>query len=201
MRRVTALFASAAIVLGLTSAAAIAQPQNDTVDTSLPTQLPREAVPHHYSLTVTPNPDQLSFDGSVAIDLQILKPTRTLTLNAADLSFKKAAITPAGNGSIAASTKIDADAQTATLDFGRTLQPGAYRLDIDYSGKINTQANGLFALDYKNKEGRDERALFTQFEASDARRFLPSWDEPDYKATFDLTTRIPSSWTAVSNMP
>jgi len=201
MRRVTALFASAAIVLGLTSAAAIAQPQNDTVDTSLPTQLPREAVPHHYSLTVTPNPDQLSFDGSVAIDLQILKPTRTLTLNAADLSFKKTAIMPAGKGSIAASTKIDADAQTATFDFGRTLQPGAYRLGIDYSGRINTQANGLFALDYKNKEGRDARALFTQFEASDARRFLPSWDEPDYKATFDLTARIPSSWTAVSNMP
>jgi aminopeptidase N len=201
MRRVTALFASAAIVLGLTSATAIAQPQKDTVDTSLPTQLPREAVPHHYSLTVTPNADNLSFDGSVTIEVEVLKPTRTLTLNAADLSFKKAEISPAGKGSIAASAKADAETQTVTFDFGRMLQPGAYRLAIDYSGKINTQANGLFALDYKNKEGRDARALFTQFEASDARRFLPSWDEPDYKATFDLTARVPSAWTAVSNMP
>jgi aminopeptidase N len=201
MRRVTALFASAAIILGLTSATAIAQPQKDTVDTSLPTQLPREAVPHHYSLTVTPHAENLSFDGSVAIDVQLLKTTRTLTLNAADLTFKKAMITPAGKDSVAASTKTDADAQTVTFDFGRPLQPGAYRLDIDYSGKINTQANGLFALDYKNKEGKDARALFTQFEAADARRFLPSWDEPDYKATFALNARVPSWWTAVSNMP
>jgi len=201
MRRVTALFASAAIALSFTSAAAIAQPQKDTIDTSLPTQLPREAVPNHYSLTVTPHADRLTFDGSVAIDVQVLKATRTLTLNAADLTFKKATITPAGRGSFAATTKTDADAQTVTFDFGRTIEPGAYRLDVDYSGKINTQANGLFALDYKNKEGRDARALFTQFEASDARRFLPSWDEPDYKATFLLTARVPSAWTAVSNMP
>src|SRR5439155_18797397 len=45
------------------------------------------------------------------------------------------------------------------------------------------------------------RSLFTQFEAPDARRFMPSWDEPDYKATFDLTARIPADKMAVSNMP
>jgi aminopeptidase N len=100
-----------------------------------------------------------------------------------------------------ARVRSDADAQTATLDFGRELKPGAYRLDIAYSGKINTQANGLFALDYKNKEGADARALFTQFEAADARRFVPSWDEPDYRASFDLTARVPSAQMAVSNMP
>jgi len=99
MRRVTALFASVAITLALTSATATAQPQKDTIDTSLPTQLPREAVPHHYSITVTPRADKLSFDGSVAIDIQVLKATRTLTLNAADLTFDKATITPAGRGS------------------------------------------------------------------------------------------------------
>ncbi len=81
------------------------------------------------------------------------------------------------------------------------LRTGAYRLDIRYSGKINTQANGLFALDYKNKEGKDARSLFTQFEAADARRFVPSWDEPDYKATWDLTARVPANEMAVSNMP
>ncbi|MFL6733312.1 MAG: M1 family metallopeptidase, partial [Sphingomicrobium sp.] len=91
--------------------------------------------------------------------------------------------------------------QTATFDFGRTIAPGTYRLNIAYSGKINTQANGIFALDYKNVEGKDARALFTQFEAADARRFVPSWDEPDYKATFDLKARVPAGQMAVSNMP
>ena len=97
--------------------------------------------------------------------------------------------------------KVDADAQTVTLDFGKPLAPGNYRLAIAYAGVINQQANGLFALDYTNNEGQAKRALFTQFEAPDARRFVPSWDEPSYKATFDLTAIVPTGELAVSNMP
>jgi aminopeptidase N len=96
---------------------------------------------------------------------------------------------------------LDRKAQTATIAFPRTLPVGSYRLTLVYSGKINTQANGLFALDYKNKEGKEARSLFTQFEAADARRFIPSWDEPDYKATFDLIARVPVNEMAVGNMP
>src|SRR6185503_13362883 len=96
---------------------------------------------------------------------------------------------------------VDQPAQTATVTFPSVIQPGNYRLLLTYSGKINTQANGLFALDYKNKEGKDARSLFTQFEAADARRFVPSWDEPDYKATWDLTARVPANTMAVGNMP
>jgi aminopeptidase N len=201
MRRVTALFASAAIALFLTSTTATAQGQRDTVDTSLPTQLPREAVPSHYAITVTPHADKLSFDGTVSIDLKVLRTTNSLTLNAADIAIRSARLTGAGTQMAPSGVKIDEDAQTAKLTFGRPIAPGDYKLSIAYTGKINTQANGLFALDYKNKEGKGARALFTQFEAADARRFVPSWDEPDYKATFDLTARVPSAWMAVSNMP
>ena len=81
------------------------------------------------------------------------------------------------------------------------MRPATIALDIAYSGKINTQANGLFALDYTDVDGKPARALFTQFEAADARRFVPSWDEPDYKATFDLTARVPANQMAVGNMP
>ncbi|HEY1139408.1 MAG TPA: M1 family metallopeptidase, partial [Lysobacter sp.] len=63
-----------------------------------------------------------------------------------------------------------------------------------------TQANGLFAIDYENKDGK-QRALYTQFENSDARKFVPSWDEPNYKATFSLTATVPAKQLAVSNMP
>ena len=109
---------------------------------------------------------------------------------------------PAGSGApLSAKISLDGEAQTATLTFPRTLEPGAYHLAITYSGVIHTQANGLFALDYKNAEGKDARSLFTQFEAADARRFFPGWDEPDYKATFDLTARVPAKLMAVSNMP
>ena len=175
--------------------------QFDTVDASVPTQLPRTAVPHHYAIAVTPHAERLAFDGTVAIDLEIVKPTSVLVLNAADLRFSKAVLSAPGKPPIDARISTDAAAQTVSFDLGRSLAPGRYRLDVAYSGKINTQANGLFALDYKNIEGKDARALFTQFEAADARRFIPSWDEPDYKATFDLTARVPASEMAVSNMP
>ena len=198
MKIISALLASAALAAAMPVAA---QQHVDTVDTSLPTQLPRTAVPHHYAITVTPNADKLTFDGRVAIHLEVTKATRELTLSAADLSFAKASLSSKGGSPLAAKISTDADAQTATFAFPRQLAPGTYTLTIDYSGEIHTQANGLFALDYKTIEGKDARALFTQFEAADARRFVPSWDEPDYKATFDLTARIPANQMAVSNMP
>ena len=201
MKFAAALFASAALALVAPAAlAAQSATPRDTVDPSLPTQLPRTAIPHHYSLTVTPHADRLTFDGTVAIDLNVVQPTDTLVLNAVDMSFGRATL--AGpSGALPATATMDAATQTASLHFGRTLQPGAYRLTIDYTGKINQQANGLFALDYKNPAGAQKRALFTQFEPSDARRFVPSWDEPDYKATWQVSAVVPAGDMAVNNMP
>src|SRR6202042_2854932 len=68
-------------------------------------------------------------------------------------------------------------------------------------GRIYLQASGLFALEYDAAGHKHRRALFTQFENSDARRFVPCWDEPDRKATFALTTTLPADQMAVSNMP
>ena len=201
MKSVAALLASAALAFTASTHAAPVQ-HVDTVDPTLPTQLPRTAIPHHYAISVAPHADRLTFDAHVGIDLDVIKPTRQLVLNAAELKLSSATLRPSKGGApVTAKISLDAEAQTATLAFPRTLTPGAYQLAIAYSGVIHTQANGLFALDYKNKEGKDARALFTQFEAADARRFFPGWDEPDYKATFDLTARVPANTMAVGNMP
>ena len=201
MKFAAAFLASVALAT-LVPASAFAQAHADTVDPRVPTQLPRTAIPHHYALSVTPNAQQLTFDGKVAIDVEVIKATQTLVLNAADLRIASATLEPAGGGAAqTARITLDAKAQTATLAFPKAIATGSYRLTIAYSGKINTQANGLFALDYKNKEGKDARSLFTQFEPADARRFVPSWDEPDYKATWDLTAIVPANQMAVSNMP
>jgi len=202
MKSAFVLLASAAFVCAAPlTTAAIAQPQADTIDTTVPTQLPRTAIPHHYALTITPHADKLSFDGTVEIDLEVVKPTNQLVLNAADINFESARLTSGGRGNVPAKVSTDAAAQTATLTFPRTLTPGNYHLVVAYTGKINTQANGLFALDYKDVDGKAARSLFTQFEAADARRFVPSWDEPDYKAKWDLTVRVPARLMAVGNMP
>lgn len=87
-----------------------------------------------------------------------------------------AAATAAG----AAKISYDAARQTATLAFLAPIKAGAHVLVIDYSGKINQHATGLFSLDYDAADVR-KSALFTQFENSDARRFLPSRDEPARK--------------------
>ena len=200
MKFVAALLAS--VALASTPLVAAAPRQADTVDPTLPTQLPRTAIPRHYAISVTPHAERLSFDGDVAIDLEVVKPTAELVLNAADLELASATLRPQNGGAaLPARISLDPKGETATLTFARTVAPGAYRLAIRYSGQIHTQANGLFALDYKNPAGAERRAIFTQFEPADARRFFPGWDEPDYKATFDLAARVPAGEMAVSNMP
>ncbi len=165
------------------------------------TQLPRGAAPSHYAIEVAPNAANLKFTSKVTIDLNVAQTMPVLVLNAADLSISSVTLTPAKGKAVTGSAKIDANAQTVTLDFGRPVQPGSYQLDIAYAGVINTQANGMFALDYKDGAGAAKRALFTQFEAPDARRFVPSFDEPSYKATYDLSAIVPTGQLAVSNMP
>jgi aminopeptidase N len=166
------------------------------------TQLPRTAVPTHYAVSLTPDAAHSTFSASVTIALDIKQATDSLTLNAADLKFSSAAISAGpGQPALAASKiSVDADKQTATFQFDKPLAKGSYQLKLDYTGVIGTQASGLFSLDYQNG-GEKKRALYTQFENSDARRVIPSWDEPFYKATFALEATVPAGQMAVSNMP
>lgn len=200
MKKRYAFAASVALLALAPVSQSIAAPAK-VVQTEVPSQLPRNAAPLHYSITVTPNAEKLSFDGNVLIEFVLNEASDSVTLNAADIAIRKVTVAKGRAAAMVATSSIDAAAQTATIGFGRKLAAGRYTLNIEYSGKILQQANGLFALDYKNPEGVEKRALFTQFEAPDARRFVPSWDEPNYKATFDLTATVPAEQMAVSNMP
>ncbi|MBS0213274.1 MAG: M1 family metallopeptidase [Proteobacteria bacterium] len=173
-----------------------------TAANSVTTQLPRSVRPTHYDIHVVPDAKNLRFAGHVAIDIEVLQATDRIVLNALDMTFPNAQLQSAdGAAALAAPTvSVDHDVQTATFAFARAIAPGSYRLVLDYTGRIGTQANGLFAIDYDSKAGK-QRALYTQFENSDARRFMPSWDEPAYKATFTLSADVPAGQMAVSNMP
>ncbi|WP_426172927.1 M1 family metallopeptidase [Massilia sp. TWR1-2-2] len=165
------------------------------------TQLPRSARPAHYDVSITPDAARSTFEAKVTITLDVLTPTDSITLNAADLAFRRVTLAAgAGGAPMTATTSVDADAQTATFRFARPIAPGRYRLALDYTGLIGQQAVGLFSLDYDSADGK-KRALYTQFENSDARRMIPSWDEPAYKASFTLEAAIPAGQMAVSNMP
>jgi len=203
MRRT--LVTAVALALASLSAASTAAPAAPTAPMSradTTTQLPRNVVPTHYDVAITPDIGKLTLAGKATITVQVLEATPSITLNALDMAFTSASLTPAQGkgGALKPRVAVDNAAQTATFTFDKPLAPGAYRLALEYTGKIGTQANGLFAIDYDTRAG-NKRALFTQFENSDARRMIPSWDEPAHKATFTLQATVPTGQMAVSNMP
>jgi aminopeptidase N len=160
-------------------------------------RLPVGVKPIHYDIRVNPDARKLSFTGSGTILIKVSAPTPTITLNAADLSIDKALL----NGVAASAIKLDPKAQTVTLSFAKPVTAGEHKLSFDWKGKIYQSAAGLFSIDYKTVDGADARMLATQFEAPDARRFAPMFDEPGMKATFTLTALSPKGQTAYSNMP
>ena len=203
MRRLLSSTAAAVLLLaavGVTDGALAASKTPGATAQTVTTQLPRTVVPSHYDVAFTPDAANLTFTGSVRITVEVLEPTKTIVLQAHELTFAKASIKGSGKGAGAATIAVDEKAQTASFTFAKPVTKGRHVLSIDYAGKINTQATGLFALDYETDAGK-KRALYTQFQAPDARRFVPSWDEPFYKATFSLTATVPTGQMAISNMP
>ncbi len=194
------LIVAIALALAAGPVAAFAQEVAAPPVANATTQLPRGVVPSHYAIEVTPHADKLAFDGKARIDLDVAEATDRIVLQAIDMSFANSRLVAADGSSMPARVVVDADAQTAAFVFDKPLAPGGYVLSTDYSGVIGTQANGLFALDYQTDAGK-KRALFTQFENSDARRFMPCWDEPDFKASFDLAVNAPAGDMVVGNMP
>ncbi|MGJ0238916.1 M1 family metallopeptidase [Novosphingobium fluoreni] len=207
MRSLPRTFATISAIAALAAAwptlAAPAASAAAPLDQSIPSDLPRTARPSHYQIEVTPNATDLTFAGKARIDLQVFTQTSSLTVHGNGLKVASAQLIAAKGGkSLPLTVAADDPSQTLRFDSASPIAPGAYRLDITYSGTIGTQPSGLFALNYPDKRtGKDTRALFTQFEAPDARRFVPSFDEPSYKATFDLSAIVPANLMAVSNMP
>ena len=197
-----ALVSAIALALASLSVAAVAADTPAPAAQQATTQLPRNVRPSHYDVDIFPHAATLGFEGKVSVALEVLEPTSAITLNAVDMAFTRVRLLTRQGKPVSDPPKItvDAAAQTATFTFAQPVKPGEYTLAMEYSGKIGTQANGLFAIDYDTKAGR-KRALYTQFENSDARKLVPSWDEPAYKATFTLSATVPAGDMAVSNMP
>jgi aminopeptidase N len=153
-------------------------------------------VPEHYDLFVRPAPDQLRFDGTVRIRIDVRAPTCEIVLNAVELQLQHAVL----DAHQIADIIVNQNEQTATLRFNNAIERGIHALSIDYGGKIYQSAQGLFVSEYDTPQGR-RRLLVTQFEAGDARRFVPCWDEPARKATFTLAVAASKDEMVVSNMP
>jgi hypothetical protein len=153
-------------------------------------------VPTRYQLTVTPDAPTLTLSGEVRIDIEVAEPTNVIAINALELTFDDVTLDGGGQPDVA----FDQTAQTARLTFPEPVTAGRHSLAITYRGKIYRTAQALFAYDYPSDHGT-ERILATQFEIAEARRFVPSFDQPDMKAVWEIAAVVPQDRSAVSNMP
>jgi aminopeptidase N len=180
----------------LTATSALAEKPFDFM--AAPGKLPKTVVPAAYRLDLVTDIDKLTFTGVEEIDITVAKPTDTITLNAHDLAIASVALK--GEDGAKATVTLDEKAQTATFTFPHPLAAGSHTLSVAYSGPITAQPAGLYYNDY-DVNGVHKRMLVTQFEATDARRMFPGWDEPAFKATYTLSVTVPQSFRAISNTP
>ena len=165
-----------------------------------PGKLPKEVVPTEYSIRIVPDIDKLMFTGTETVKLSVHSSVHQLVLNALELAITRASVD--GKALPQSAIKIDEKAELLTLELPSELSAGDHTLALTFSGKINQQGQGLFYMRYQEQgTGVKKIALGTQFEATDARRLFPCWDEPSFRARFQLTAVVPENWLAVSNMP
>ncbi|HXG52878.1 MAG TPA: M1 family metallopeptidase [candidate division Zixibacteria bacterium] len=164
-----------------------------------PYRLPATATPERYELRLTPDLKARRFAGEVKISLVVREPTPTVTLNAAELELGEVAIAGPEGRTLAGRTALDAENEQATLEFPETLQPGRWELRIGFRGTLNDKLHGFYHSTYRDEQGREKSLACTQFESTDARRAFPCWDEPAFKAVFQVTLVIDEGLTAISN--
>ena len=156
-------------------------------------RLPDTVAPESYDLKFTPDLTKATFAGDETIHVKVLKPTSTITLNAAELEFQDVSVT-SGRATQKATVNLDATKEQATLAVGKELSAGPAEVHIVFTGILNDKLRGF----YLSKSDRRSYAV-TQFEATDARRAFPCFDEPGFKAVFSITLVVDKGDMAISN--
>ncbi len=160
-----------------------------------PLRLGNAVLPTKYTLDLTLVPELDDYSGKIVIDLDVRYPVGELWLNATDLTIDQASLTTVG-------WSIDGKAEPGANDVVGIVLPsgvpaGPARLHLTFHGALNSKSSaGLF----KMKEG-DDWYIFTQFEAVDARRAFPCFDEPSFKVPWEVTLHVKKEHVALGNMP
>ena len=184
-------------------------------------RLPGGVRPQHYSLTITPDLAKARFEGTERIDVMLESSSSAITLNAAEIEFESAKayqwppglivdpavprnwkdqpppsydLTKLDKAPQTATVTLDAANEQATLHFAKPLPAGPVTLEIAYRGILNDKLRGFYLSKTKLRNYG-----VTQFEATDARRAFPCFDEPALKATYDLSLVVDAGDTAISN--
>ena len=161
-------------------------------------RLPRHAVPHRYDLVVRPDLDAHTFAGTVAIAIEVHEAAEGLTLNAVGLDLHDARWTD-DRGTHGCTVHHDAAHEQVRLVPEAPLAPGDGQLTIRFTGDLDERLSGLYRSTLHGPDGAAQTIATTQFQATDARRCFPCFDEPDLKAVFGVTLEVPTGTFATSN--
>jgi puromycin-sensitive aminopeptidase len=164
----------------------------DTDDTSS-YRLPASVLPHAYRLTLTPDLGAATFTGEVAIDVAIGVPTATVVLNAVEVG--------SSDSPLVAAVALDSAEERAILTFPEDLPAGPATLRITFTGILNDKLHGFYRSTFTDDAGTEHVIATTQMESTDARRAFPCFDEPEFKATFEITLVVEEHLAAFSNSP
>jgi puromycin-sensitive aminopeptidase len=162
-------------------------------------RLPRTVVPRHYRLRIEPDLAAASFQGTEEVELEVVEPVDEVVLNAVDLALHDVWLEGAGGQRLEATVRFDIEGERAHLSLDGTAGPGAWTLHARFTGTLNDKLKGFYRSTYTDSSGTEHVIGTTQFEATDARRAFPCWDEPDLKATFGVTLVVGDDLLAVSN--
>lgn len=163
-----------------------------------PYRLPQHVRPTRYHLILEPDLVSATFQGRATIALTVLKETRVIVCNALDLAIDEAVVESGGRRQTASVT-LDESLQRCRMTVPEPLAPGAWQLHVGFRGILNDKLRGFYRSTYTDQRGSQQTIAATQFEATDARRAFPCWDEPGFKAVFSTTLVIDENLTAVSN--
>jgi aminopeptidase N len=169
------------------------------------TRLFEQFQPEHYELALHPDREAMSFSGTVTIrGRKTGRPSQRLTFHQKDLKIAKATVTKhdkAGDQAIELTRINNQDSfDEVRLHTGEMIYPGDYTVTMEFEGEITRPMQGIYPCFFKH-DGKDKQLVATQFESHHAREAFPCIDEPEAKATFDLTLTTPAKEPVLSNTP
>ncbi len=164
-----------------------------------PYRLPHHIRPTHYDLRIEPDLTAHSFTGHEVVTLTITEPASEILLNAVELEISSAMVSAEGQEPRAGTVEMDSEHQRCRITLQQVITPGIWRLHLAFRGTLNDKLRGFYRSSYKDSHGVAHTLAATQFEATDARRAFPCWDEPHFKTVFSVTLVIDPALTAISN--
>lgn len=163
------------------------------------TRLPETVVPERYKLRLNPDIAGGTFAGEVSITVDVREPVTSIDLNAAGLTVTVAKITDDKGTTFTGVATHNEDAQRVSIAFNGTVGLGKRVLTLTYTGILDPKLRGFYKSTYKDADGNQQANVVTKFEPSDARRAFPCWDEPAFKAVFEMSLEVDADLTAISN--